>query len=355
MKLVTIDKAEPGMTLAKTVLNSDFIVVLAENTQLTQAHITRLKYLNVEELYIKDSYDFSAHGVAAQALLSRSNSFAGKYTGVLRMVEGFFTNVGSDGKVSRGEMNEIVSNSVVPMIHESGAVDYLYQLKNVNSSLYNHSLRVSLLSGVLAKWCHRSKKGIEEAVLAGLLHDIGKTRISKEILGKQVENLSGDELIEYQRHTRYGYDMVIDADLSENVKYAVLQHHERNDGSGYPFNAVGKEINYYAKVIAIVDMYDNITKERTGYVRQTPFDALREITTGMFDKYDPDVCMPFIKNIRQSFLGSKVVLSDGQEGVVTYYADDYAALPLVKVADDMIIDLNVPNGLKIVEYMPVEH
>ncbi len=353
MKRIQIDQVQPGMVLSKTVLNSDFIVILAENTVLTQAHITRLKFLDVDELYVKDAFEMNANETAAQFLLSRSNAFAGKYKTVLRVIENIFVNIDRDGHIPKEKINSLLRSSVIPMVHESGTMDYLYQLKNVNGSLYNHCLRVALLSGVLAKWSHLRKKQIEEVVQAGLLHDIGKMQLPKGLLERNIENFTSVEFEEYKLHPQKGYDMLLNEDIPQEIKYAVLQHHERNDGSGYPRRLTGRDIHPYAKIIAVVDLYEHLTMERPGFVRKTPFDALQEITKEMFSKLEPSYCMPFIENVQQSFLGSKVVLSDLREGVIAYYPKDYAALPFVKIKDNEVIDLNWTRDLHIVEYTPV--
>lgn len=353
MKRVTIDKIQPGMVLAKTILNADYIVVLAENTVLTEAHLTRLKFLDIAEIYIKDDYAFSANVAGVEALLSRSNAFAGKYKEVLNKVEDVFVSIGKDGHVPQEKLNSLISTSITPMVQDSGAMDYLYQLKNMNHSVYNHSLRVSILSGVLAKWCHMDKVQMNKVILAGMLHDVGKMQLPKELLEKNVENLNPEEMQQYMQHTVKGYDLLAHETVSENVKWAVLQHHERNNGSGYPFHSKGGEIRDAAKIIAIADLYDNITRERTGFAKKTPFDALETIIKEMFERLEPQFCVPFIEHVQQSFLGSKVILSDKSEGTVAFYPLDYAARPLVKVSDELVIDLNLMPELRIIEYNPV--
>lgn len=355
MKLVNIEKVQPGMVLAKTILNSDFIVVLAENTVLTEAHITRLEFLDVNEIYIKDDYAFSANLVGVQALLNRSNAFAGKYKEVLNKVEDVFININKDGHVPQEKIKNIISTSVLPMVQESGAMDYLYQLKNLNSSVYNHSLRVSILSGVLAKWCDMEQDKVNEIILAGMMHDVGKMQLPKELLEKNVENLEEEEMQQYMQHTVKGYDLLSNDDVSDAIKWAALQHHERNDGSGYPFNSKGGEIKDAAKIVAIADMYDNITRERPGFIKRTPFDALEMIIKEMFDHLEPRFCIPFIEHVQQSFLGSKVVLSNNSEGTIAFYPSDYAARPLVKLSEDLVIDLNITPDLHIVEYNPIDN
>ena len=140
--------------------------------------------------------------------------------------------------------------------------------------------------------------------------------------------------------------------IPEGVKLAALQHHECMDGSGFPFATKGEEIHEYAKIIAIADLYDNITTEREGFVRQTPFTAIAKITEQMYTKLDPTISVAILKRIKDAFLGSTVVLNNGLAGTIINYPHDFAEHPLVRIDQDNVIDLNQHKGIKIVEYNP---
>ena len=128
--------------------------------------------------------------------------------------------------------------------------------------------------------------------------------------------------------------------LSDGVKLAAMQHHERMDGTGFPFNCMGADIHEYARIIMIADIYDNITTEREGYVKQTPFSAIALITESMFTSLDPTVCVPVLTHIKDAFLGSRVTLNNGEKGTIAAYPNDFAAHPVVSISPDEIINLN---------------
>lgn len=353
MKKVSINALQPGMKLARTIINDNMIVVLAENTLLTTAHITRLDFLGIQEVHVKDDYDLSPQNFIVQAMISRSHAFLADYQEVLSTAENLFKSVVKTKQLPVIKMKNLVKNSISPMIKESGVIDYIYELKYINNSAYNHSLRVSILSGVLAKWMQFSKAEIDDIILAGLLHDIGKTQIDEQIIEKNIENLTEEEYNAYMQHTVIGYHMINQKDdLPGGVKQAVLQHHEKNDGSGFPFNVLSNDIHLYAKLIAVADLYDNMTTEREGFLKQTPFSAMAQITKEMFTTLDPKVCMPFLTNVQQAFIGSKVQLSDKRQGKIIQYKKDFAALPIIRTESNDIIDLNRHPELTIIEYNP---
>ena len=156
------------------------------------------------------------------------------------------------------------------------------------------------------------------------------------------------------KHTLDGHHILsVKPDISEGVKLAALQHHERMDGSGFPFNSSGKDIHEYARIIAIADIYDNITTEREGRVKQTPFTAIARITEDMYaSKLDAGICVAMLKHIKDVFLGSTVVLNNGKRGTIVRYPDDFATHPLISISQEEIIDLNEHKDLRIVEYNP---
>ncbi len=140
--------------------------------------------------------------------------------------------------------------------------------------------------------------------------------------------------------------------LSEGVKRAALQHHEAMDGTGFPFGINGSDIHLYARMIAVADFYDNIITEREGSRKETPFAAIDRITADMYTKLDPTVCVPFLTNLKDAFLGSRVYLSNGLSGTIVRYTNDYASRPLIRVLDSELFDMNIYPDVQILEYNP---
>ncbi|MCR5176218.1 MAG: HD domain-containing protein [Anaerovibrio sp.] len=339
------------MELARTILNDDMVVILSENTLLTKAHITRLKFLNVPFVYVKDEYELSPNYQNVMAIFNRSNAFAAQYREVVHEVNDIFTSTIKNDEVPTEKTNTLVHENLYPMAKQSGAIDYLYELNHMANDVYNHSIRVSVLAGVIGKWMLLPSRKVTDLITAGFLHDIGKVHFPERLQSRQVDTLKGEDFETYLQHTTDGYKILSGSnDISESVKLAVLQHHEAMDGSGFPDNKKGKDIDLFARIIAIADLYDNITTEREGFVRQTPFAAIAKITELMYSKLDPKICIVILKHIKDAFLGSTVTLNNGLTGTILRYPNDMAIHPLVKIDQDNIIDLNEHRGIKIIEY-----
>ena len=353
MRSVAIESLTPGMILARSIINDDMIVVLSEGTMLTKAHITRLGFLGIPSAYIKDEYELSEAFQNVSAIFNPASAFVTEYKEVIHTAREIFDEAEKSNKPPVQKSKTMVKKTLAPMAKQSGAIDYLLEVNHLASDIYNHSVRVSVLAGVLAKWLMLSAAETQDLILAGFLHDIGKTKFPPRLIDKQVEHLKGEDLDTYMQHTIDGHRMLSTAsELSDVVKLAALQHHECMDGSGFPFNLKGDDIHMYARIIGLANLYDNITTEREGQKKNTPFAAIDQITEDMYTKLDPHVCVPFLKHLKETFLGSRVKLSNGLIGNIVRYENDFSSKPLIRVTQKEIIDLNKSPEIKIVEYNP---
>ncbi len=353
MRAVSAEDLKPGMLLARTIVNSDMVVVLSEDTLLTKAHITRLTFLNIPVVYIKDEYELNQNYQTVTAIFNRGNAFIKEYESVVQEARSIFAEAGKSGQIPLESTETMVQDKLAPLSKNSGVIDYVYDLNHRASDIYNHSLRVSILAGVIAKWMHFDHAKISDIILAGFLHDIGKTKFPQRLLDKNVNTLQGEDYEAYIQHTVDGHHILNNVSgLSEGVKLAAMQHHERMDGSGFPFNCNGADIHEYARIIMIADLYDNITTEREGYIKQTPFAAIAQLTRNMFTSLDPTVCVPVLTHIKDAFLGSRVTLNNGEKGTIAAYPNDFAAHPIISISNDEILNLNEHPELMITEYNP---
>ena len=351
MKAVSVDDLKPGMVLARSLVNDDMIVILSEDTKLTQAHITRLRYLNVAVVYIKDVYELSRTYRAVSSVFNRGNTFVRDYESVVNTAHEVFDKISTGNPAEVQKAQNMVSDSIAPLSKNSGAIDYLFEMSHLANDIYQHSLRVSILAGVIAKWMKLPQAERKEVMLAGFLHDIGKTRMPQHLLHKDPAKLKGEDYEAYIRHTVDGQQILGRMPgISSNVKLAVMQHHERVDGSGFPFGSQGKDIALHASIISIADLYDNITTEREGFMKRTPFDAIEYITKHLYTTLEPMVCIPVLTHIKDAFLGSQVTLNNGLSGKVAAYPQGFAARPIISVSSTEIISLDNHPELKIIEY-----
>ena len=135
---------------------------------------------------------------------------------------------------------------------------YKSQLQLYGDYSYSHGINVAMLSTVLADKLKVGENLIQEITLAAMLHDIGKARLPKQILEKTALSPSETKLI--QLHPRLGYKIITEElGLSENIAKVALQHHERGDGSGYPYGLSGNKITYESHIVMVCNIYDDLT------------------------------------------------------------------------------------------------
>lgn len=217
---------------------------------------------------------------------------------------------------------------------------YLINLNYKHSNFKNydshHAISVGLLAHAIAKWMGLEQGERMQIALAGALHDIGMSRVPNYIIEKKAP-LNQDEYEEIKKHTLYGYQIIKGVKgLSEGAILTTLQHHEREDGSGYPLRLKKDNIHQYAKIVAIADIFHAMISKRSFREAISPFQAIEQIFMESFGKLDPVIVRIFIKNITKLTLGTEVVLSNNQNGTIIYIDQQNPTKPWVKVEDNII-------------------
>lgn len=217
---------------------------------------------------------------------------------------------------------------------------------NLRDYLLHSSIMVALTSHQLAKWHGLPSKDWIPAALAGLLHDIGNAKVDENILEKK-GSLNHVEQEEMRTHTVLGYQMLKNvAGLNEGVKLTALQHHEREDGTGYPFAVKGDKIHQYAKIVAVADIYHAITSPRFYRKPSSPYLGLEQLQRESFGKLDPTIVQTFIQKATEFNNGTLVRLSNGKIGAIVFSDRNHPTRPWVNVNGD-IVNLTIERGLYI--------
>ncbi len=254
-----------------------------------------------------------------------------------------------DGKGSSISHNELLRNAETLFQSKTSMqlFDMLHNMRSIDDSIYAHNINVALVSRALGKWLKWPKERLNTLTLAGLLHDIGKTQIPEEVLNK-TGSLSDEEFNLIRQHPKLGHQLLKTVpNIEPAILYAALQHHERFDGSGYPRNLPGDEIDDYAAVVAIADVYDAMTATRSYRAPMSAFQVIAAFEHDGFNKYKPQYILTFLSNIAAAYLNNRVILSDGTSATVAYINSNKLSKPMVKRDDGTIVDLSRQSGLEI--------
>ncbi|OPY86342.1 MAG: Cyclic di-GMP phosphodiesterase response regulator RpfG [Syntrophus sp. PtaU1.Bin208] len=182
------------------------------------------------------------------------------------------------------------------ILSEREMVQHLLEIISHDYYTYTHCVNVGILSVSLAKalFGRSDRHNMHELGVAFFLHDLGKVRIDSNFINKS-SKLSEEEMQEVKHHPEYGYNILDEAqELTEECKLVVLEHHERDDGSGYPSGLPGDEIHLYARICSIADVYDALTSQRSYKQPLTPFEALKLMKEEMLGHFQPELFEKFV-------------------------------------------------------------
>ncbi|MDY4741505.1 MAG: HD-GYP domain-containing protein [Lachnospira sp.] len=223
--------------------------------------------------------------------------------------------------------------------------DMLHSMRQFDDLTYVHCVNVALIASIIGKWLGYGENDIKVLIISGILHDIGKLMIPNEILTKPGK-LSSDEFKIMKQHVNLGYEKLKNQNIDMRVKEACLLHHEKCDGTGYPFGLKSKDIPAVAKIIAVADVYDAMTAARVYRGALCPFEVIKIMYNDAFTKFDPAYILPFLKNVASSYIHNDVRLSDGRKGKVILINDNALHLPVVQCGDEFV-DLSRSHGLSV--------
>lgn len=355
----------PGMVTAIPVRTKRGQLIINPNVELTRTLISRLEFYGIASVQItenkqvatpmetpKDPTYFPAKSpVSAPSPVSDASysqklksspefqRFQVDFTLRSQDLKNCFDAYLSDGgTVNKEELLSKTISLVSPKQTTLDVFDMLHNMRQVNDSTYAHSLNVAIISRIIGKWLHFSNEELDTLTLAGLLHDIGKTKIPDEVLNKDGK-LTDEEFQMIRNHPKYGYDILKSQPLNSHIKKAALMHHERCDGSGYPMGLTMEEIDDYALIIAIADVYDAMTAARSYRAPLCPFEVIAEFEKDGLQKYKPKYILTFLENIANAYQNNRVMLSDGTSARIVLLNHRRLSKPLVQLDDGACIDL----------------
>lgn len=245
-----------------------------------------------------------------------------------------------------------VRESIVPLleqVEEFGITIFqLHRHSNKEDYFYHHGVATSLLAGLLAKQLGVEKEWIQVGI-AAFLAESGMAKINPGIFTK-VGLLTDGEFNEIKRHPIYSYRYIEKTSaLSKGAKLAILQHHERPNGSGYPLGLKADKIHSFAQIIAICDTYHAMTCERRYRAQQSPFLVLEEMERDSHQHFDYHILKKFMELSTDFPVATKVRLSNDLIGEIVHIEPAFPTRPIIEMEDGKMIALKEHPSLYIEE------
>ncbi|WP_048601640.1 HD-GYP domain-containing protein [Rubeoparvulum massiliense] len=271
-----------------------------------------------------------------------------EYEESVKLIEKVMIHVQTGGKVPVLEIRKNLENMLQQVSTSPSLMMSIETVRNVDLYTYHHSTAVAILAPMLAKWSGLPENEQMQIALAGMLLDIGKSKIDSTILQKPGA-LTQAEYEEMKQHTVLGYQILKDTPgLSSGVALAALQHHEREDGTGYPLGLTGDKIHPYGKIIAICDIYHAMVSNRVYRKGSSPFLVFDQLLNDAFGRLDPNLVHIFVRNMMDLSVGEVVKLNNGEIGKIIFITSYAPTRPMIEVNGN-IIDLNLHRDLHILE------
>ncbi len=250
-------------------------------------------------------------------------------------------NFAHNPEASRAKAETIVNGLVDSVLTESDVVLHAVSSNKGDPEAYVHALNVAVLALMLAKTIDMSEQDARELGMAALFHDLGKT---EEYRTKVI----------LDQHCEIGARMAQSAGLPQRVVNIILQHHECVDGSGTPGHLKSEQIDPLARLLAIVNVYDNLCNPSNTAQAMSPYEALAHMYNVDTKKYDAQLLQYFIRSLGVYPPGSIVQLSNGVYGIVMTANPTAPMLPFVMIYAPnvprktlVVIDLSEEDGLTI--------
>jgi len=331
----------PGMELARDIHSSDGKILASAKTIISHYTINKLKKWDIP------TADIISEVMTNSIVDPKLQKFVNSYNKSVVVIQQAFENIRATQEIPldtfTATADEIAENVQVV----GNIVDRLYDLPAFDDATFQHSVNVGVISALLATWLEYPQSIINAVSLAGLLHDVGKAQIPVALLNRP-DKLSPEDYEHYKKHAAFGFEMVRNqTDLALSVKSGIIQHHERVDGSGYPYNLPSDKIHPYAKIIAIADVYDEaLTISRDPAISYSPYAGLEKVTQSKHC-LDTEFCLKFTSRMLNFLSGSIVALSDGRHGRVVCLNKEQPSRSTVQLTDGTVVDLREEADLRI--------
>ncbi|MCI8327950.1 MAG: HD-GYP domain-containing protein [Lachnospiraceae bacterium] len=367
MGICKLDELKPGMVTSEPVFTKRGQLIVDKGVVLTKQLINHMHFYGITEASVQEgtSATVDAKKNAPQKVNSNATSedelsysqkirkspsfqaFQVDYTNYIADFNRYLKDFKDTSTLQyAAELQEIPKTLISQTQTSIEFFDMIHNLRSIDDSVYAHALNVAMIARMLGKWLELPEKQLDTLTLAGALHDVGKFFIPEEVLNKKGK-LSDEEFSLIRQHPALGYNFLQNQDINYHVKQAALMHHERCDGSGYPNGLTTDNIDDFAMIIAIADVYDAMTAARKYRAPLCPFQVIAEFEMDGLSKYHPKYILTFLQRIANAYQNNRVLLNDGRSGNIILLNQNYLSKPMVQLENGDCLDLAKESNLYI--------
>lgn len=326
MRFVAIDQVKEGMVVGRKIIGQGGQLLLNYGAKIQPSYIKKIKALGYIGIYIVDdiSSDIDVEEVIDDTLRIKA---VDTYKSLYKKVE--------QGQIIQKKdvkgISDLVNNMLDKILFDKNIMINMLDLKIFDDYTFSHSVNVGVLSMSLGACMNIGREKLYNLGLASIMHDLGKVFVPKEILNKPGK-LTPDEFVIMKTHSEMGYRHILkNFEFPLEITAAVLDHHERYDGMGYPNGKEGKQISKLGSIISVADVYDALTSDRPYRKALNPSEAVEYIMGGCNTQFSEKPLKAFLSKIAPYPVGTLVTLSNNTVGIVVENYSDCCLRPKVKI------------------------
>ena len=334
MYKVAVADLQVGMTLGKSVLAPDGVVLLRAGVPLRPAYIAQLQRLGVPAVYVANPLAPDVEPPEVVGDRTRAQLGAGLREITVQVRQSLEQKGRREqrrwafnGKAIKDGIDAVLDE----VLSNPHALVHLRDIRSADDYTLGHSVNVCILAALLGVSQGLTLPNLRELILGAMLHDVGKACVPVEILQKEGQ-LTELEMLEMRQHTTRGFEVLRrNPEINLLVAHVAYQHHERWGGGGYPRGLRGNDILQYARIVTVCDVYDALVSDRVYRRGLPPRRALNIMLEGSPGYFEPGLAQAFASHIAVYPVGSIVRLSDGCTGVVVEVRHGLVERPVVRV------------------------
>jgi putative nucleotidyltransferase with HDIG domain len=338
---IRIEHLVPGMELARDVHSDDGMVLASAGIVISRYTIDKFKKWSVPAADIITQ-------VASNPIVDpKVEKFINSYNRSVAVIQQAFQSIRETQEVPLDTFTA-TADEIAGNIRTAGnIIDRLYDMPAFDDSTFHHSVNVGVIAALITTWLDYPPSVVNAVSLAGLLHDVGKAQIPVSLLNRP-DKLPPLDYEHYKKHATYGFELLRNqTDLAQSIMSGIIQHHERTDGSGYPYNLTDDKIHPYAKIIAIADIYDEaLTVNCDPSLAYSPYAGLEKVDELKYH-LDTEFCLMFTARMLNFLSGNIVALSNGRQGRVVFLNKEQPSRSVVQLTDGTVLDLREHTALRI--------
>lgn len=352
---IRIEEIQKNMLIDEDVYSDQGNLIVSRGFSVTNVMILKnlLRQHKIDKIKVLTLSDDVHQPSPKEKIDQEIVDFKNEFQNVVSSIEDEFSNLLS-GEIEEDKLNTLVENSV--NMQKSSTLNVFQMMQKIKDSddvTFSHCYSVSISAYAIGKWLGLTEEQLKDLAFSAMLSDAGKSSVAKEILMKKgILDLS--EFKQMKKHVVYSYKMIENMNIKQEIKDAIKYHHEREDGSGYPEGLKGDDIPYYAKIIAIADVYTALTSNRPHRDKYTPFEALKIMEGEFMNRLDVTILTKFLRRIAENYIGNPVLLNNGTKAEIVFMSTSQISRPVVKYIEaEEIIDLSSKENkdIEIVEFL----